>query len=73
MIARRTPALLLACCMLLLAAPLWAATQLRSVAVSAAHADGARLVLDLSATPAQPKVFSLDKPDRVVIDLPRTS
>jgi N-acetylmuramoyl-L-alanine amidase len=54
---------------LLLAAPLvFAATQLRSLQLEAPSADSARLELELSAA-ADPKVFSLERPDRVVIDL----
>ncbi len=57
---------------LLLAAPLaMAATTLRQIELSAPGADSARLVLTLSAAPAQ-KVFVLDNPQRIVIDLPAT-
>ncbi len=57
---------------LLLTAPLsLAATTVQKVELSAPTADSARLVLNLSAAPAQ-KVFILDKPDRIVIDLPGT-
>jgi N-acetylmuramoyl-L-alanine amidase len=57
---------------LVLAAPLTlAATTLQKVELSAPSADSARLVLNLSAVPAR-KVFTLDKPDRIVIDLPAT-
>jgi N-acetylmuramoyl-L-alanine amidase len=53
--------------------PVSAATQLRQAELTAPAADGARLVLELSAAPASPKVFALTKPARLVIDLPRTS
>ncbi|MEO6185404.1 MAG: N-acetylmuramoyl-L-alanine amidase [Steroidobacteraceae bacterium] len=57
---------------LLLAAPVaMAATTLRKVELSAPGADSARLVLTLSGVPAQ-KVFALDNPQRIVIDLPAT-
>jgi len=57
---------------LLLAAPLaMAANTVRKVELSAATADSARLVLTLSAAPTQ-KVFTLDNPQRIVIDLPAT-
>ncbi|HUG73967.1 MAG TPA: N-acetylmuramoyl-L-alanine amidase, partial [Steroidobacteraceae bacterium] len=69
----RTHAFLLGCCALLVAAPLAAATLLRQAVLSAPQADGARLVLELSAAPSQPKVFTLSDPERLVIDLPRTS
>jgi N-acetylmuramoyl-L-alanine amidase len=69
----RTHAFLLGCCALLVAAPLAAATLLRQAVLSAPQADGARLVLELSAAPSQPKVFTLSGPERLVIDLPRTS
>jgi N-acetylmuramoyl-L-alanine amidase len=69
----RAHAFLLGCCALLVAAPLAAATVLRQAVLSAPQADGARLVLELSAAPSQPKVFTLSGPERLVIDLPRTS
>jgi N-acetylmuramoyl-L-alanine amidase len=57
----------------LLAAPVSAATLLRQAALSAPAADGAQLTLELSAAPANSKVFTLSNPERLVIDLPRTS
>src|SRR5690606_3357576 len=41
--------------------------------LTAPAADGARLVLELSAAPDKPSIFALTGPDRLVIDLPRTS
>lgn len=73
MISRRGSAWLLACCTLLMAGPLAAATLLRQAVLVAPAADGARLELELSASAAKPKVFTLAKPHRLVIDLPRTS
>lgn len=73
MFARRLPAWLLGCSALLVAAPLAAATLLKDVALSASGTDGARLVLDLSSAPAGAKVFRLSRPERLVIDLPRTN
>jgi N-acetylmuramoyl-L-alanine amidase len=53
-----------------LTAPLaLAATTVQKVELSAPSAESARLVLKLSAVPAQ-KVFTLSNPDRIVIDLP---
>src|SRR5690606_38076183 len=71
--ARRGKAWLIACCMLLAAAPLGAATLLRQAVLTAPAADGTRLVLELSAAPGKPAIFALDSPHRLVIDLPRTS
>jgi N-acetylmuramoyl-L-alanine amidase len=48
-----------------------AATSLRQVELEAPSADSARLTLTLSAVPAQ-KVFTLENPQRIVIDLPAT-
>jgi N-acetylmuramoyl-L-alanine amidase len=48
-----------------------AAAQLQKAELKSASADSAQLVLALSAA-AAPKVFSLESPDRVVIDLPAT-
>jgi N-acetylmuramoyl-L-alanine amidase len=48
-----------------------AATQLQKAELRSASADSAQLVLALSAA-AVPKVFALESPDRVVIDLPAT-
>ena len=48
-----------------------AATHLQKAELKSASADSVQLVLGLSAA-AVPKVFSLDSPDRVVIDLPAT-
>ncbi|HWL61279.1 MAG TPA: N-acetylmuramoyl-L-alanine amidase [Steroidobacteraceae bacterium] len=73
MISRRGSPWLLACCALLMAAPLAAATLLRQAVLVAPGEDGARLELDLPASAARPKVFTLSKPHRLVIDLPRTS
>ena len=73
MISRRGSPWLLACCTLLMAAPLAASTLLRQAVLVAPAADGARLELELSASAAKPKVFTLSKPHRLVIDLPRTS
>ena len=64
---------LLGWCALLAAAPLAAATLLREAVLTAVTPDGARLVLDLSASPARPKIFTLANPDRLVIDLPHTA
>jgi N-acetylmuramoyl-L-alanine amidase len=57
----------------LVAAPLAAATLLRQGTLTAPSADGAQLILELSAAPATPKVYTLSNPQRLVIDLPRTS
>ena len=58
--------------LLMVAAPaLLAASQVRGVRLSAPTSDAAQLVFDLSAAPRH-KVFSLERPDRVVIDLPST-
>ncbi|HXX83416.1 MAG TPA: N-acetylmuramoyl-L-alanine amidase [Casimicrobiaceae bacterium] len=46
------------------------AAELRAIALSA-NADSAQVTLDLSGGTAQ-KLFTLDHPDRVVIDLPHT-
>jgi N-acetylmuramoyl-L-alanine amidase len=46
------------------------ATELRGIGLSSA-ADSAQLTLDLTDTAAH-KVFTLDHPDRIVIDLPHT-
>jgi N-acetylmuramoyl-L-alanine amidase len=46
-----------------------ASTTLQKVELSAPSADSARLVLKLSAAPAQ-RVFTLSNPDRIVVDLP---
>ena len=46
------------------------AGELRGIALSSG-ADSAQVMLDLSAT-AAPKLFTLEHPDRVVIDLPHT-
>jgi N-acetylmuramoyl-L-alanine amidase len=55
--------------LLLIAAPLAvAAAKVESVQLEAVNASSARLTLNLSAAPLQ-KVFTLDKPWRVVIDL----
>jgi N-acetylmuramoyl-L-alanine amidase len=48
-----------------------AATQLQKAELNGASADSVQLVLALSATTA-PRVFSLESPNRVVIDLPAT-
>ncbi|HMA12685.1 MAG TPA: N-acetylmuramoyl-L-alanine amidase [Steroidobacteraceae bacterium] len=48
-----------------------AAAQLQKAELRSASADSVQLVLGLSAATA-PKVFTLDSPDRVVIDLPAT-
>ena len=48
-----------------------AAAQLQKAELKSASADSAQLVLALSAA-AAPKVFALESPDRVVIDLPAT-
>ncbi len=48
-----------------------AASQLKKAEFSSPSADSVQLVLGLTAT-ATPKVFTLDSPDRVVIDLPAT-
>jgi len=71
--ARRGRVLVLTLCVLLAAAPLGAATRLRQAALSAPTADSARLVLDLSATPGKPSIFTMTGPHRLVIDLPKTS
>ena len=70
--ARRTLSWILCC--LVLAAPLslpsgssFAATQVNDVRIWS-DAEGTRVVLDLSA-PARHAVFTLENPDRVVIDL----
>ncbi|MDQ2640879.1 MAG: N-acetylmuramoyl-L-alanine amidase [Pseudomonadota bacterium] len=73
MISPRRSPWLLAFCALLVAAPLAAATLLRQAVLVAPADDGARLELDLSAAASKPKVFTLSKPHRLVIDLPRTS
>lgn len=73
MISRRGTAWLVACSALLMAAPLAAATLLRQAVLVAPAADGARLELELSASAPRPKVFTLTKPHRLVIDLPHTS
>jgi N-acetylmuramoyl-L-alanine amidase len=73
--ARRGRFLLIACCALLAAVPLLvgAATRLRQATLTAPTEEGARLVFELSAAPAKPKIFTMRDPDRLVIDLPRTS
>lgn len=48
-----------------------AANALRAVTLEAPGTDGARLRLQLSG-PARQKVFVLEKPDRIVVDLPNT-
>ena len=48
-----------------------AASQLQKAEFSSPSADSVQLVLGLTAA-ATPKVFTLDSPDRVVIDLPAT-
>lgn len=48
-----------------------AAAQLQTAELQGASTDSVQLVLGLTA-PATPKVFALDAPDRVVIDLPST-
>ena len=48
-----------------------AAVQLQKAELKGASADAVQLVLALSAA-ANPKVFALESPDRVVIDLPST-
>jgi N-acetylmuramoyl-L-alanine amidase len=48
-----------------------AAAQLQKAELKSASAESAQLVLGLSAASA-PKVFALESPDRVVIDLPAT-
>ncbi len=54
---------------MLVAAPFaLAAAKVESVQLDSADASSARLTLNLSAAPAQ-KVFTLDNPSRVVIDL----
>lgn len=73
MYPRRRIAWLLGCGVLMGATPLLAATQLRQATLQAPGTDGAQLVLNLSAAPANPKVFTLSNPERLVIDLPRTS
>lgn len=74
MYTRRGIARLLAWSALFEAMPVLAAsTVLREISLTAPSAEGARLVLDLSATPGKPKVFTLADPDRLVIDLPATS
>jgi N-acetylmuramoyl-L-alanine amidase len=72
MYPRRGILWLLGCGVLLKTAPLWAATQLRQATLRAPAGDGAQLVLDLSAAPGKPKVFTLSNPERLVIDLPNT-
>ncbi|MDR2215763.1 MAG: AMIN domain-containing protein, partial [Nevskiaceae bacterium] len=53
-------------------APLaWSAATLRGVEVDAATANGARITLRASG-PVAEKVFSLDSPHRLVVDLPAT-
>jgi N-acetylmuramoyl-L-alanine amidase len=47
------------------------ATELRGIGLSSA-ADSAQLTLDLTGAAAQ-RVFTLDQPDRIVIDLPHTA
>lgn len=54
-----------------LPSPASAAAQLQKAELRSASADSAQLVLALSAASA-PKVFALESPDRVVIDLPAT-
>jgi len=49
-----------------------AANSLRQVSLETTGTDGVRLQLQLSAPPRQ-KVFSLDSPHRVIIDLPATA
>lgn len=73
MYPRRGLAWLLCCGVLVGAAPVLAATQLRQATLHAPAGDGAQLVLDLTATPASPRLFTLSNPERLVIDLPRTS
>lgn len=68
----RVRVLVLTLCVLLAAGPLGAATQLRQAALTAAGADSARLVLDLSAAPGKPSIFTMTGPHRLVIDLPKT-
>ncbi len=63
---------LLAFAAVLAVAPLGAGT-LRNVLLTAPDADGARLVLDLSAAPGKPQVSTLTDPHRLVIDLPSTA
>ncbi len=70
--ARRGRVLVLTLCVLLAAAPLGAATQLRQAALTVPTADSARLVLDLSASPGKPSIFTMTGPHRLVIDLPKT-
>src|SRR5438105_5069910 len=53
-----------------LGSSLGSAAELRAVELSASD-DGAQLTLDLSEG-AQHKLFSLEHPDRVVVDLPNT-
>lgn len=55
---------------LIIAAPLAlaAANTLQKVELSTASADGARIVMELSGAPVR-KVFTLDNPDRVVVDI----
>jgi N-acetylmuramoyl-L-alanine amidase len=61
----------IAAMLLALAAPYAAsAAELRAIHLSAT-ADSALLTLDLTGAPT-PKVFTLDRPDRTVIDLPDT-
>ncbi len=68
----RVSSSLLAIGVLVLAAPVaMAANLLRAVSLDAPGADGARLQLQLSDAPRQ-KIFTLNHPYRVVIDLPRT-
>jgi N-acetylmuramoyl-L-alanine amidase len=71
--ARRGLAFVFACCAILLAAPLGAATRVRQALLSVSGNEGAQLVLELTAEPGKPKVFTMKGPDRLVIDLPRTS
>lgn len=71
MLPRRDLVLLLGGYALLRVAPGMAAT-LRQATLTA-PANGARLVLELSAAPSQPKIFTLADPQRLVIDLPGTS
>ncbi|TLY57877.1 MAG: AMIN domain-containing protein, partial [Gammaproteobacteria bacterium] len=53
-----------------LGSSLGSAAELRAVELSASD-DGAQLTLDLSEG-AQHKLFTLEHPDRVVVDLPNT-
>ncbi len=60
------------CLVSLLTMPAWSsAAEVRAVRLSADQ-DGTRIVLDLSA-PAIHKVFTLENPDRVVLDLPKSA